>query len=305
MFLKRSLKVMLTVVLSSIALFFVLTIGLIASQRITPLSSEQTLTFESVRSDGADTSGLEQHTVRDGTTLHFRHYPGASDEAPLAVVIHGSGWHGGAYTFIGRTLSEAQGFEVLVPDLRGHGPNPIRRGDIDYIGQLEDDLADLIAAHNTTGRPVYMVGHSSGGGLVVRFAGGQHGALLNKAVLMAPFLKHDAPTARNDAGGWSHVLMRRVIGQSILNGFGIKWFNGLHMIQFNFPAEIMRTEQGKAATLSYSFRLNTSYAPRDDYLADVAQLPEFLVIAAPRTRRFTQSNTSQRCARPTPRGNTN
>jgi hypothetical protein len=68
----------------------------------TSISSEQTLTFESVRSDSADTSGLEQYTARDGIQLHFRRYPGASDEAPLAVVIHGSGWHGGAYTFIGR-----------------------------------------------------------------------------------------------------------------------------------------------------------------------------------------------------------
>jgi alpha-beta hydrolase superfamily lysophospholipase len=97
------------------------------------------------------------------------------------------------------TLSQDQGFEVLVPDLRGHGPNPVRRGDIDYIGQLEDDLADLIAAHNITGRPVYMVGHSSGGGLVVRFAGGPHGALLNKAVLM-PALYHKCCTLKGGNG---------------------------------------------------------------------------------------------------------
>ena len=36
---------------------------------------------------------------------------------------------------------------------------------------------------------------------------------------------------------------------------------------------------GDTATRHYSYRLNTSFAPRNDYLADVAKLPEFLLIA--------------------------
>ena len=32
-------------------------------------------------------------------------------------------------------------------------------------------------------------------------------------------------------------------------------------------------------TGAYSFRLNTSYAPRSDYLADISRMPTFLVIA--------------------------
>ena len=74
--------------------------------------------------------------------------------------------------------------------------------------------------------------------------------------------------------------------RTLTNGVGIKWFNGLHMIQFNFPPEILRTEQGKAATTSYSYRLNTSFAPRSDYLADVAQLPPFLLIAGAQDEAF-------------------
>jgi alpha-beta hydrolase superfamily lysophospholipase len=36
----------------------------------------------------------------------------------------------------------AAGITTYVPDIRGHGGSG-RRGDIDYIGQLDDDLADL------------------------------------------------------------------------------------------------------------------------------------------------------------------
>jgi alpha-beta hydrolase superfamily lysophospholipase len=38
----------------------------------------------------------------------------------------------------------AAGATVYAPHIRGHGESG-RRGDIDYIGQLDDDLADLMA----------------------------------------------------------------------------------------------------------------------------------------------------------------
>lgn len=80
--------------------------------------------------------------------------------------------------------------------------------------------------------------------MTIRFAGGDHGDMLDKAVLIAPFLKHDAPSARDDAGGWSHVLLRRLIGQSMLNTVGIRALNGLHMIQFRFPAVVLQGARG-------------------------------------------------------------
>jgi pimeloyl-ACP methyl ester carboxylesterase len=84
--------------------------------------------------------------------------------------------------------------DVVVRDLRGHGVTPRRRGDIDYINQFEFDLADLIKATAQPNQKDVVLGHSSAGGLVVRFAGGEYGEIINHAVLLAPFLKHNAPT---------------------------------------------------------------------------------------------------------------
>ena len=41
-----------------------------------------------------------------------------------------------------------------------------------------------------------MGGHSSGGGLAIRFAGSQYGQKANAYLLMSPFLKYNAPTTR-------------------------------------------------------------------------------------------------------------
>jgi acetyl esterase/lipase len=129
------------------------------------------------------------------------------------------------------------------------------------------------------GQPVVMGGHSTGGGLVVRFAGGEHGGLLDGAILLAPVLAHDAPTTRDNSGGWAEVLVRRIIGLDILNAFGITALNHLPVVQFNIPPSVIAGPLGDTATTEYSYRLNTSIAPRGDTLADVAALPPFILMA--------------------------
>lgn len=224
---------------------------------------------------------IETFAARDGATLGYR-LAGPPDGAPM-LLIHGSAWHGAAYMGLARALG-AEGLRVIVPDLRGHGPLAEPRGDIGYIGQLEDDLADLL--DHLGHRQAAFAGHSSGGGLVIRAAGGPLRARMTKAVLIAPFLKHDAPTARPDTGGWTRVQTRRIIGLSILNALRITALNHLAVIRFNLPRSVRDTPQGRVATPEYSYRLNVSLAPRSDYLGDVARLPEFLLIAGAEDEAF-------------------
>ncbi|GIX14580.1 MAG: alpha/beta hydrolase [Paracoccaceae bacterium] len=214
----------------------------------------------------------------DGATLWLRHYRPAGADLPLVVMLHGSGWHGLQFDALARRVAAAGLAEVLVPDLRGHGPMSERRGDLDYIGQLEDDLAALIRAHARPGQRVILLGHSSGGGLALRMAGGRHGGLIDGAVLLAPYLGHDAPTARPGSGGWARPLVRRIIGLSLLDRLGLTALHGLTVVQFRFPGSVLDGPLGDSATRGYSYRMNVSYAPRPG-LADVPALPPFLLVA--------------------------
>ncbi|MGJ8625332.1 MAG: alpha/beta hydrolase [Sulfitobacter sp.] len=215
--------------------------------------------------------------MRDGYAAQVRLYPSSKAGAPLLVLIHGSGWHGMQFDALARTLSA--GADVVIPDLRGHGFKPGVRGDISYINQYEDDLADLITSQQKPGQKVVLLGHSSGGGLIVRFAGGTHGAMMDAAVLLAPYLKYNAPTTRANSGGWSQPLTRRIIGLSMLNTFGITALNHLPILQLRMPQAVLDGPLGDTATTEYSYRLNTGFAPRSDYLKDVAALPRFVLIA--------------------------
>ncbi|MGR3323348.1 MAG: alpha/beta hydrolase [Pseudooceanicola sp.] len=277
-----------------------LSLGLIVSQRpggAGPAGGG--LDFSRLATARADPLPTRSVTMRDGTALAVRHLPGP-DGAPLLVLVHGSGWHGGQFDGLARALEGAA--EIVVPDLRGHGADPVRRGDVDYIGQMEDDIADLVGAFRAEGQRVVLAGHSSGGGLVVRFAGGAHGGLMNAAVLMAPFLKYDAPVTRENSGGWARPLTRRIIGLTMLNAAGITALNHLVAIEFNMPDSVLDGPQGDLATTAYSFRLNTGYAPRGDYLADVAALPDFVLVAGAEDEAFVAAGYEPLMSEVTPRG---
>lgn len=201
-----------------------------------------------------------QHfTAQDGSALGYRHYPAASDID--LMLIHGSGSDSRYLYPLAQALSGAGAANVYTPDLRGHGPAPQRRGDIDYISQLEDDLADFIehlAARHGPSRRVVVGGHSSGGGLALRFAGSRYGHRAAGYLLLAPYLGHDAPTTRPNSGGWAKPNLARIIPLAMLNSFGIRCFNRTPVLDFDLPAAY----RDGSETLSYSFRLMTGLAPR-------------------------------------------
>lgn len=279
-------KILKSVIVSIVITLLVATV-MVFTQSPKEMSGEGGLDFSAQLNSGRETAApLQDILMRDGYALKARTYGGA-DNVPLLVLVHGSAWHGLQFDSLASSLAGKA--DVIVPDLRGHGTAPGRRGDVDYIGQLEDDLADMIKAVAKPDQPVIMAGHSSGGGLVVRFAGGEHGDLLDGALLMATFLHHNAPTMRENAGGWNQILLRRIIGLSILNTFQIKALNHLPIVQFNMPKAVLDGPLGDTATTSYSYRLNTSFAPRGDYLKDVAALPRFVLLAGSADEAFVSS----------------
>jgi alpha-beta hydrolase superfamily lysophospholipase len=274
----------------SVAIYFLIAIGLILSQWPKALPERAGLDFSTIMQVGgrppdSDSFRLKTFEARDGTTLSYRHVKAEGAEGaegvPLILMLHGSGWYHGQFDRLAFALRDVA--EVKALTLRGHGRGPDKTGDLRYIGQLEDDIADLIGE---TEREVVLLGHSSGGGLAVRFAGGAHSGKVDSMILLAPFLNHNAPTTRQNSGGWANALTRRIIGLSMLNAAGIHALDGLAVIQFAMPRAVLAGPQGKHATTRYSWRLNTSYAPRAPYLSDVAALPRFTLIAGRKDEAF-------------------
>lgn len=222
------------------------------------LDAGRSLDFEALANDYPRLADERHYTARDGTELPVRTY---GHDAPVdLILVHGSGAFNAYLSTLAAALADAGAAVVHTPDVRGHGASPERRGDIDYIDQLEDDLADLIAdlraAHPE--RKIVVGGHSSGGGLAVRLAGGEHADLVDGWLLFAPFLGHDAPTTRPNSGGWAKPRLERIIPLSMLNAIGITVFNGATVLEFDLPA----SRRSGRETGTYTFRMMSGFNPR-------------------------------------------
>jgi pimeloyl-ACP methyl ester carboxylesterase len=214
--------------------------------------------------DFSDLPAVQTYTARDGAELGYRVYRGGADQ--VVVLIHGSSDNGAGMHPMAKDLRDA-GASVYVPVLRGHGVSG-RVGDIDYSGQLEDDLADfvMLLRANYPKSSLSLIGFSSGGGFVLRVLAGPDEKLFDRFILISPALPQNAPTFRPNAGGWVALAKPRIVALVLLNRLGIHGFDGLPIVAF------ATSPNAPNLTSFYSFRLAVDFgAPRDDYLAGLAR----------------------------------
>jgi pimeloyl-ACP methyl ester carboxylesterase len=188
--------------------------------------------------------------ARDGTPLRYYAYRAAP--AKVAVLIHGSAGPGTSMHALAKALRDT-GVSAYVLDIRGHGGSG-RRGDIDYIGQIDDDLADFVAnlGPAKSGEVRALVGWSAGAGFAIRFAGGRYSELFDRYVFLSPILP-GAPTLRPNAGGWTSISTPRVATITWLNRLGIHLLDGFDVISY---AVARQNTQG---TRNYSYRLFVNF----------------------------------------------
>jgi len=205
------------------------------------------------RIDQSDLPPLERFTARDGSALAYRAWPGGGER--VVVLVHGSSGRSSNMNPLAKMLV-ADGATVYAMDMRGHGESG-RRGDIDYIGQMDDDMADfmaLIRPHHPGAR-FTLIGFSSGGGFALRSAGGRDPDLFDSYILLAPYLGPRAPSSRADSGNWVAPYTGRIIALVLLDRLGIHWFDGLPVLAF-----AKRPDPQEPAPL-WSFRLMANFGP--------------------------------------------
>ena len=212
--------------------------------------------------DASDAPELTRFQARDGTWLAYRLDPavgGASGK--IAILAHGSSAQSMEMNALAKAIA-AGGATAVAIDARGHGASGTR-GDIAYLGQLDDDLADLLAELRKTDPSARfaLIGHSAGGGFALRIAASRLGRAFDRFILLAPYLGYSAPTNRpaEGKGLWASPDLPRIIAMIILARVRIDWPQSLPALAFaNAP------EAKPFVTNVYTFRLMQNYtAPAD------------------------------------------
>lgn len=217
-----------------------------------------------------------QFTMRDNSILTAQHFMHNSDLS--VVILHGI--LSSSYTnnrFAG-LIREAANAEVYALDLRGHGSSEGNPGDVSYIGQYVDDVADVIK-HIKKSKPagrIIITGHSMGGGISLRYAMKEGVPDIDGYLLFAPQLGDNAPTnvypendARQKDESFMAIDLSRLIGLALLNSLNITKWNDMPVFFFNLPAEMGLNK--------YSFRSTASMSP-NDYKAGLQSVDKPLLV---------------------------
>ena len=249
------------------------------------MSPEETAAF-AARFEQPYAAEKRRFKMRDGTVLASQYFPAKS--RTTIVLVHGVLSGSFLMNRSAGLLRQAAAAEVVAIDLRGHGASGGAPGDVAYIGQYEDDLADVIAkirATNPAGR-VILAGHSMGGGIVLRYAlrvGVKTGVPpVDGYLLFAPHLGLKSPTTPTEStktgAAFVQVHLPRILGLTLLNTAGITGFNGLKTLFFNLPKEM--------PLRCYSYRAMVGMSPADYVPALRAIHKPLLVVVGSRDEAF-------------------
>lgn len=104
------------------------------------------------------------------TLAHWMDVP-LGDIRGVVLLVHGLGEHSKRYRELAAWLV-SQEYAVLAYDHYGHGASIGKRGTLDTETQLRDDLHHMvaIAQRQFKGYPIYLLGHSMGGLVVLDYA---------------------------------------------------------------------------------------------------------------------------------------
>ncbi|OPH61393.1 hypothetical protein BC351_15805 [Paenibacillus ferrarius] len=222
---------------------------------------------------------FETYTARDGAQLPYRFFEGPSDV--VLIFLHGITEPSLYLREFGQYVSRLGLATAYLPDLRGYGNRPIRRGDIDYIGQLDDDLEDLfffVQKHHPGAR-IIVGGHSAGGATALRQTIRPIHKDIFAYLLISPALSPNAPLDRKGgSGNESKVSIPRYVLLMLLNALGIHRFN--HIIVYRRLTPIEQLHGTESCNLSYRLALSrmvgNHYA---NYLSQLTQ-PTFVMIGS-------------------------
>jgi non-heme chloroperoxidase len=275
----RRLKISLIVICGVIVASAVALAGMIAFGTGAPPKPLASIGDPFKKVDFSALPAVEEIPARRGSPIAFRHWDAASPGAPERVVIaiHGSSASSSSLHPLAQAL-QAKGFTVYAPDIRGHGDTGTR-GDIEYASQLDDDLADFVAAVKMRhpDAELALMGLSSGGGFALHAAATPLGAAFARVVLLSPFLGPRAPTVKQgETNAWAKVYLPRLIALAILDRLGIHAFQHLPVVAF-----AVLPEQAKFLSPTYSFLLVRAFGT-EDYAADLrnAKVPLAVLVGS-------------------------
>ncbi|MGH2632653.1 MAG: lysophospholipase [Tepidiformaceae bacterium] len=105
-----------------------------------------------------------------GATIYEQRWAPVDEARAVLAICHGYAEHSGRYAEVAAYLTE-RGYVVEALDLRGHGRSSGERVTVQSFSEFWDDVDAFLARvrERNSGKPLFLLGHSMGGGVVTSY----------------------------------------------------------------------------------------------------------------------------------------
>jgi pimeloyl-ACP methyl ester carboxylesterase len=205
-----------------------------------------------------NTSETVVFNMKDHVKITAQKYPFLSNKT--VILLHGVLASSYTYNKTSGLIRDALQAEVISIDLRGHGASGGIPGDISKPNQYAEDLNEIIASirSDKPNQNIILVGHSMGGGIVLRHAETFPSTKIDGYVLFAPNLGSTSPTTNQQIDLKNNFIkshLSRGLGLKMLNEFEIHQYDSLKVVFYNLPKQM--------PIKSYSYRSMNAIYPND------------------------------------------
>ncbi len=128
----------------------------------------------------------------DGVSIFWQTWRPESPPRAVLVIAHGAGEHSGRYAHVAERLV-SEGYAVYALDHQGHGRSEGTRALLRRMSSAVADLDSLVsqAARTDPGSDIFLLGHSMGGTVAIRYAI-EHQDRLRGLILSGPLAALEA-----------------------------------------------------------------------------------------------------------------
>ena len=199
-----------------------------------------------------------QYKMEDGVIIKSKKYP--FDGKRTAILVHGVLSNNYTFNKMAGLVRDALNAEVIAIDLRGHGESGGKPGDIAESNQYASDLNTIIRTIKEAkpSESIVLVGHSMGGGIILRHAETFNTTEVDGYLLFAPNLGPNSPTTSSKIdlkNNFIQTHLSRGLGLKMLNEMGIHDYDSMKVVFYNPP--------NGSPIKSYTYRSSISSYPED------------------------------------------
>lgn len=202
--------------------------------------NQQAFSFKEITGNGNNIAiPARNYESYDKTKINYYRFTPKKPAIAKLIFLHGGGAHSKlGYFRFAQVLRDSFAIETILIDIRGHGLSEGKRGDSPQVNSVYKDIDVIIREErNGNNQPIYLGGHSSGGGLILNYSSWKKKEKVDGYLFISPELGYKSNTERENRIPFATVKVWKFVINGMTQGLLMQHSD---VVFFNYPEKVLQ-----------------------------------------------------------------